>query len=135
MDKGARTTAMLAEALRSIQMSGGLNLSSSSNNLGTQVSGSGRAMAEFPLTDEITLSGGASGYLANVPTSQGRETFSGYRPAPVELSHRGKNREEQFTIDPITGDVMINVGWPDVQSGRRPPSGELWDLHNVPRIK
>lgn len=125
---------MIADALREIDVSGNVGGSARSNRRGLQFGAGGRAMAEVPIGD-FTLGAGADGYYANVPTPEGRQTFAGWGLAPVELSRKGKNHEEQLTVDPVTGDVMFNVGWPDVQSGARPPSGELWDRHNNQRIK
>ena len=125
---------MIAAALREIDLSGGAGGSLTSSNRGMTFGSGGRAMAEVPL-GEFRLGVGADGYYANVPTPEGRETFAGLGLAPIELSRRKENREEQLTVDPETGDVMINVGWPDVERGGRRPSGPLHELHNVPRIK
>tara|TARA_R110002074_G_scaffold385718_2_gene567078 strand:- start:117 stop:515 length:399 start_codon:yes stop_codon:yes gene_type:complete len=130
---GRNAAEMIAAALRDIDLSGDVGGSAQSTRRGLQLGAGGRAMAEVPVGD-FTLGAGLEGFYANVPTSEGRESFSGLNFAPVELSRRKENREEQLTVDPETGDVMLNVGWPDIERGGRPPSSETWDWHNR-RIK
>jgi hypothetical protein len=131
---GRNAAEMIAAALRDINLSGDVGGSAQSTRRGFQLGAGGRAKAEVPVGD-FTLGAGLEGFYANVPTSEGRESFSGLNFAPVELSRRKKNREERLSVDPKTGDVMLNVGWPDIERGGRRPSSSLHEWNNAPGIK